>query len=89
MWRARGFANGYINIAGGRVEVREHLIAHPESLTPAQVEHLTRSPAWTHIAPAVEPLAPTEQPPEAREVEGEQSPEPAPKRRGRPKKVSP
>lgn len=95
MWRARGFKAGEISIAGAPVEVRDYLIITPH-LTPAQVAHLTRSSAWTLIngedeaapAPDLTP-APTPAPAQAPApvAGGDTSPEPAPKRRGRPKKV--
>lgn len=91
MWRSRGFKEGVLSIAGAPVAVEGYIITTPD-LTPAQVEHLTRSSAWTLLAeapaaPALSPLEEAEAPAAPATLEGEQSPTPAPaKRRGRPRK---
>jgi hypothetical protein len=95
MWRSRGFKDGQISIAGAPVDVRDYLITTPQ-LTDAQIAHLTRSSAWTLIteeeeAPPAPDITPAPAPAQALApvAGGDTSPEPAPKRRGRPKKVSP
>ena len=101
MWRIAQLKDARaLNLAGGVVEVRDHLLQPPaEGLTEPQLDHLTRSSAWTWTGPteAAKPsrtYPPTDAPEEGEGSKGgsvatfsSEAAEPAPKRRGRPRKT--
>lgn len=102
MWRAKVKDLKNLNLAGRVVEVRDHLLQTPaEELTAEQVAHIQASSAWEWIGHDAPAKTPTRTPPPAEpSEEGEGSKggntatfseapaeeQPAPKKRGRPRK---
>lgn len=101
MWKTR-FKSGHLNLAGGSVEVVDHVLI-TDSLTPSQIAHLESSSAWTWEPPASQQEAPSAQPIPPAEPPAGEAPKggsvatfseepneaPAPKKRGRPRKKAP